>query len=73
MGENNTIRNTFQSYPSAVLSTKYILPHYKVHKKFDALGIIALEDDTSVEVDFKSDKWVLSDRGYNDVTFSVLV
>ena len=70
MGENNTIWKTFQSYPSAVLSTKYILPHYKVHKKFDALGIIALEDDTSVRVDFKLTKWVRSDIVYRGKYYS---
>jgi len=70
MGENNTIWKTFQAYPSAVLSTEYILPHYKVHKKFDSLGIIALEDDTSIRVDFKSAKWVLSDIVYRGKYYS---
>ncbi|CAG2197723.1 unnamed protein product [Mytilus edulis] len=46
--------------PSALLSTQYVVPKYKTQQKFDALGIIAIEEDTQINVSFTSARWILS-------------
>ncbi|VDI02450.1 Hypothetical predicted protein [Mytilus galloprovincialis] len=46
--------------PSALLSTQYVVPQYKTQQKFNALGILAIEEDTQINVSFTSARWILS-------------
>ncbi|CAC5417317.1 unnamed protein product [Mytilus coruscus] len=64
-----SIWESYIAMPSALLSTQYVVPQFKTQQKFDALGVIAIEEDTQINVNFTSARWILSNITFRQSTY----
>ncbi|VDI02449.1 Hypothetical predicted protein [Mytilus galloprovincialis] len=67
--EYGAIWKSFHGIPSKGLSNEYVIPQFKPHQKFDALSVVAFEENTTVTVNFKTARWVLSNITFNESMF----